>query len=140
MEIKEAVGILKGLQEPEAWEPQITEKTFEALDMAIMALEKSMTITENTLFEMGIIERGEMPGTFSQDNEKDIPPHGRLIDADAMYDRLIRLKDKSIQAGDWLESFAIGFTLGFMSKEETVIEATTRKVENGNSEDRIKER
>ena len=41
MEIKEAVGILKGLQEPEAWEPQITEKTFEALDMAIMALERS---------------------------------------------------------------------------------------------------
>lgn len=41
MEIKEAVGILKGLQEPEAWEPQITEKTFEALDMAIIALERS---------------------------------------------------------------------------------------------------
>ena len=41
MEIKEAVGILKGLQEPEAWEPQITEKTFEALGMAIMALERS---------------------------------------------------------------------------------------------------
>lgn len=41
MEIKEVVGILKGLQEPEAWEPQITEKTFEALDMAIMALERS---------------------------------------------------------------------------------------------------
>lgn len=41
MEIKEAVGILKGLQEPEVWEPQITEKTFEALDMAIIALERS---------------------------------------------------------------------------------------------------
>lgn len=41
MDIKEAVGILKGLQEPEAWEPQITEKTFEALDMAIIALERS---------------------------------------------------------------------------------------------------
>ena len=41
MEIKEAVGILKGLQEPEVWEPQITEKTFEALGMAIMALERS---------------------------------------------------------------------------------------------------
>ena len=41
MENKEAVGILKKLQEPEAWEPQITEKTFEALGMAIMALERS---------------------------------------------------------------------------------------------------
>ena len=41
MEIKEAVDILKKLQEPEAWEPQITEKTFEALGMAIMALERS---------------------------------------------------------------------------------------------------
>ena len=56
MEIKEAVGILKGLQEPEAWEPQITEKTFEALDMAIMALEKFedqsrfITIENNFLF------------------------------------------------------------------------------------------
>ena len=40
MEIKEADGILKSLQEPEAWEPQITEKTFEALDMAIRALER----------------------------------------------------------------------------------------------------
>lgn len=56
MEIKEAVGILKGLQEPEAWEPQITEKTFEALDIAIRALEKFedhsrfITIENNFLF------------------------------------------------------------------------------------------
>ena len=41
MEIKKAVEILKRMQEPEAWEPQIPEKTFEALDMAIIALERS---------------------------------------------------------------------------------------------------
>ena len=56
MEIKEAVGILKGLQEPEVWEPQITEKTFEALGIAIRALEKFedhsrfITIENNFLF------------------------------------------------------------------------------------------
>ena len=56
MEIKEAVGILKGLQEPEAWEQQITEKTFEALGIAIRALEKFedhsrfITIENNFLF------------------------------------------------------------------------------------------
>lgn len=56
MEIKEAVGILKGLQEPEAWEPQITEETFEALGIAIRALEKFedhsrfITIENNFLF------------------------------------------------------------------------------------------
>jgi len=32
--------MLKRIQEPEAWEPQINQAAFEALDMAIKALEK----------------------------------------------------------------------------------------------------
>ena len=36
---KEAIAILKRMQEPEAWEPQINEAAFEALEMAIKALE-----------------------------------------------------------------------------------------------------
>ena len=36
----EAIAMLKRIQEPEAWEPQITQAAFEALDMAIKALER----------------------------------------------------------------------------------------------------
>lgn len=34
--------MLKRMQEPEAWEPQINQVAFEALNMAIEALEKQM--------------------------------------------------------------------------------------------------
>ena len=34
----EAIAMLKRIQEPEAWEPQINQAAFEALDMAIEAL------------------------------------------------------------------------------------------------------
>ena len=34
----EAIAMLKRIQEPEAWEPQINQVAFEALDMAIEAL------------------------------------------------------------------------------------------------------
>ena len=37
----EAIAMLKRIQEPEAWEPQITQAAFEALDMAIEALDCS---------------------------------------------------------------------------------------------------
>ena len=36
----EAITMLKRIQEPEAWEPQINQAAFEALDMAIKALER----------------------------------------------------------------------------------------------------
>ena len=36
----EAIAMLKRIQEPEAWEPQINQAAFEALDMAIEALEQ----------------------------------------------------------------------------------------------------
>lgn len=35
---QKAIAMLKRMQEPEAWEPQITEEAFEALNMAIEAL------------------------------------------------------------------------------------------------------
>lgn len=37
---EEAVKILRRIQDPEAWEPQITRAAFEALDMAIEALDR----------------------------------------------------------------------------------------------------
>ena len=36
----EAIAMLKRIQEPEAWEPQINQAAFEAFDMAIKALEQ----------------------------------------------------------------------------------------------------
>ena len=36
----EAIAMLKRIQEPEAWEPQITQAAYDALDMAIRALEQ----------------------------------------------------------------------------------------------------
>ena len=36
----EAIAMLKRIQEPEAWEPQINQAAFEALDMSIKALEQ----------------------------------------------------------------------------------------------------
>ena len=35
-----AIQLLRAMQEPEAWDPQITEDAFTALDMAINALKK----------------------------------------------------------------------------------------------------
>jgi len=39
---QEAIPILKRLQEPEAWEPQISRDAYEALELAIEALEKQI--------------------------------------------------------------------------------------------------
>ena len=42
---KEAISILERMQEPEAWEPQISEKMFTALQMGIDALDKDANAT-----------------------------------------------------------------------------------------------
>ena len=39
---QEAIPILERLQEPEPWEPQISRNAYEALEMAIEALEKQI--------------------------------------------------------------------------------------------------
>jgi len=39
---QEAIPILERLQEPEAWEPQISRDAYEALELAIDALEKQI--------------------------------------------------------------------------------------------------
>ena len=40
MKKAEAIAMLKRIQEPEAWEPQINQAAYEALDMAIKSLEQ----------------------------------------------------------------------------------------------------
>lgn len=45
----EAITMLKRMQEPEAWEPQITEEAFNALDMAITALRNEQKAEESLL-------------------------------------------------------------------------------------------
>ena len=42
MTIQEAIKLLERMQEPEAYEPQITEAAFNALEMGIEALEKQI--------------------------------------------------------------------------------------------------
>lgn len=41
---EEAINLLKRLQEPEPWEPQINQAGFEVLEMAIDALKKQIPI------------------------------------------------------------------------------------------------
>ena len=50
MKPDEAISILTSLQEPEAWEPQISEKVFTALQMAISAI-KGQKILADALEE-----------------------------------------------------------------------------------------
>ena len=50
----EAIAMLKRIQEPEAWEPQINQAAFEALDMAIKALEQQRC--EDTISRQAAID------------------------------------------------------------------------------------
>ena len=49
----EAIAMLKRIQEPEAWEPQINQAAFEALDMAIESL--SQESSEDTISRQAAI-------------------------------------------------------------------------------------
>lgn len=51
-------------------------------------------------------------------------PHGRLIDADRAEKLLQQAKDKVVENGEILRSFAVGFALGVIAKEPTVIEGS----------------
>ena len=51
----EAIAMLKRIQEPEAWEPQINQVAFEALDMAIEAL--SQESSEDVISRQAAIEK-----------------------------------------------------------------------------------
>ena len=43
---QESIEILETLQEPEAWEPQITSEAYEALGMGIDSLQKNMKLLD----------------------------------------------------------------------------------------------
>ena len=45
---KEAISILERMQDPEAWEPQVSEKMFTALQMGIDALKMQLSIESTT--------------------------------------------------------------------------------------------
>ena len=51
---EEAISILTSLQEPEAWEPQVTEKVFTALQMAITAI-KGQKVLADALEETSLM-------------------------------------------------------------------------------------
>lgn len=81
----EAIAMLKRIQEPEAWEPQINQAAFEALDMAIKALEQQPC--EDTISRQAAIEAldGEIEIT-GRTNAEAVKGYVRLVK-----DRLERL-------------------------------------------------
>ena len=52
MTTKEAIAILERLQEPEAWEPQISEDAYTALQMAIDALATDNNVPDRNVGDM----------------------------------------------------------------------------------------
>ena len=66
----EAIAMLKRIQEPEAWEPQINQAAFEALDMAIKALEQQPcedTIGRQAAIDVAALSAAEWDGMYVQD-------------------------------------------------------------------------
>ena len=81
----EAIAMLKRIQEPEAWEQQITQSAFEALDMAIEAL--SQESSEDVISRQAAIDAldGEIEIT-GRTNAEAVKGYVRLVK-----DRLERL-------------------------------------------------
>lgn len=67
---EEAVRILRRIQEPEAWEPQINGAAFEALDMAIEALSRQQAADSKDL-----ISRSSLLAKYDEQHEG---PPGRV--------------------------------------------------------------
>lgn len=66
----EAIVMLKRIQEPEAWEPQINQAAFDALDMAIKALEQQPcgdTISRQDAIDAAALSAAEWDGMYVQD-------------------------------------------------------------------------
>lgn len=61
MEIKEAIAILARIQEPEAWEPQITKEAWQALEMAKEALVKESQVLAKDLPDTNVGNCSETP-------------------------------------------------------------------------------
>lgn len=61
---EEAVRILRRIQEPEAWEPQINGAAFEALDMAIEALSRQQAAGSKDL-----ISRSSLLAKYDEQHE-----------------------------------------------------------------------
>lgn len=68
MKPQEAIPILERLQEPEAWEPQISRDAYEALELAIDALEKQIPKPPKMGYAFPKKIRAVM--TFGGDNER----------------------------------------------------------------------
>ena len=83
----EAIAMLKRIQEPEAWEPQINQAAFEALDMAIEAL--SQESSEDVISRQAAIDAMETWDKFGCD------PDGKLVryDDDKHYIPYVHYED-----------------------------------------------
>lgn len=88
MKTDEAFEMLRRMQEPEAWEPQISEKAFDALEMAIdaLALMRWIPVSERLPEQYGnylVSIEGEEPdiGTINPND----PRGWSLCDANGFY-------------------------------------------------------
>lgn len=69
----EAIAMLKRIQEPEAWEPQINQAAFEALDMAIEALSQESSedvISRQAAIDVAIEAADDWDGGCSKERER----------------------------------------------------------------------
>lgn len=110
MEIKEAIAILARIQEPEAWEPQITREAWQALEMAKEALVKeSQGLAKDLVKDLpdrNVGKCSEIPNssdTISRKDAIDTLSVGREI--------LSRVLDEIDVVGTEREKFSFGLGL-----------------------------
>lgn len=56
MTTQEAIDMLRRLQNPEPWEPAITNDAFDALEMAIKALEEKTSDNKNEIYRVTYVQ------------------------------------------------------------------------------------
>ena len=93
----EAIAMLKRIQEPEAWEPQINQAAFEALDMAIKALEQQPC--EDTISRQAAIDELDK-GAWGVEWDKTLAK--TMIESlPSAQPEIIRCKDCIYQTESW---------------------------------------
>ena len=102
---EEAVRILRRIQEPEAWEPQINGAAFEALDMAIEALgQKQAAGSGNLISRQAAIDTFyELWGTSLT---RTVDAIKQLPSAEPAEPKIIRCKDCENWDTTWTNDFS----------------------------------
>ena len=83
----EAIAMLKRIQEPEAWEPQINQVAFEALDMAIEAL--SQESSEDVISRQAAIDTDYLDEEIRCEMCKNPMHTSKGCDGNCKYDEML---------------------------------------------------